>query len=157
MATEIIAGLGIFKSMLDTAKGLKDLNDAATRNAAVIELQEHILTAQAQQTALTEHISELEKKVARFEAWEAEKQRYELKDYGGGTFAYALKEAETKGEPSHRICAACYQKGHKSILHNKGGSYSGREKYFCPECNKDFMFGNYQPTTIGRTDYRGIR
>ncbi len=52
MAAGLIAGLRLFKTMLDTAKGLKDINDAATRNAAVIELQEHILTAREKQTAL---------------------------------------------------------------------------------------------------------
>jgi len=41
MAGEVIASLSIFKTLLDMAKGLKDINDAAVRNAAVIELQEH--------------------------------------------------------------------------------------------------------------------
>ena len=29
---------------------------------------------------------------------------YALKGYGGGTFAYELKEAEANGEPIHRAC-----------------------------------------------------
>src|SRR5215831_2322334 len=58
MVGELIAGLGAFKTMFDIAKGLKDINDAATRNAAVIELQEKILIAQAQQAALVEHVGE---------------------------------------------------------------------------------------------------
>ena len=45
MASELIAGLGLFKTMLDMAKGLKDISDAAVRNAAVIDLQEKILAA----------------------------------------------------------------------------------------------------------------
>ena len=60
MAAELIAGLSIFKSMMDMAKGLKDINDAAIRNAAVIELNEKIRTAQAQQTTLVARIGELE-------------------------------------------------------------------------------------------------
>ncbi len=47
MVSEIFAGLGAFKTMFDIAKGLKDINDAAARNAAVVELQEKILAAQA--------------------------------------------------------------------------------------------------------------
>ena len=35
MAVELIAGLGLFKSMFDAAKGLKDINDAAVRNAEI--------------------------------------------------------------------------------------------------------------------------
>ena len=74
MAAELITGLGIFKSLFDMAKGLKDVNDATIRNGAIIELQETILSAQEQQAALVEHIRELEKEVARFETWETEKQ-----------------------------------------------------------------------------------
>ena len=91
MAVDIITGLGIFKTLFDSAKGLKDINDTAVRNTAVVELQEKILAAQAQQAALIEHVHELEKEVARFETWETEKQRYQLHDFGGRTFAYVLK------------------------------------------------------------------
>jgi hypothetical protein len=63
---------------MDIAKGLKDINDATVRNAAVIELQEKILAAQAEQTALVVRVGELEKEVADLKAWDAEKQRYEL-------------------------------------------------------------------------------
>jgi hypothetical protein len=40
MAAELIAGLGAIKTAFDLAKGLKDIDDATRRNAAVIELQE---------------------------------------------------------------------------------------------------------------------
>lgn len=145
MVSEAIAGLSIFKTLLDTAKGLKDINDAAVRNTVAIELQEKILTAREQQAASLERISELEKEVTRFEAWEAEKQWYQLTDFGGGTFAYALKPEAGNGEPAHRICAACYQKGHKSILQNGGGRASGREAWNCPACKHEFFLGHYQP------------
>lgn len=86
MASEFIAGLGLFKTMFDMAKGLKDINDAAIRNGAIVELLEKITSAQMQQSALLERIGELEKEIARFEAWEAEKQRYELKSLPPGVF-----------------------------------------------------------------------
>jgi uncharacterized coiled-coil DUF342 family protein len=73
MVAELITGLGAIKSAFDLAKGLKDIDDAARRNAAVIELQEKILSAQAAQSALVERIGELEKQVAGFKAWEAQK------------------------------------------------------------------------------------
>jgi hypothetical protein len=46
MAGEIFAGLSAIKTAFDIAKGLKDIDDATRRNAAVIELQEKILAAQ---------------------------------------------------------------------------------------------------------------
>jgi len=52
MVGEVFAGLSAFKAMYDAAKALKDINDAAIRNSAVIELQEKILSAQAAQAAL---------------------------------------------------------------------------------------------------------
>jgi Zn finger protein HypA/HybF involved in hydrogenase expression len=128
--------------MLDVAKGLKDMNDAAVRNAAVIELQEKIFAAQSQQKALIERVRELEKRVTEFETWESEKQRYQLTDFGGGTFAYVLKPEMSGTEPPHRICAACYQKGHKSVLQRKRENSLGQERYACPECKVDFHFGD---------------
>src|SRR4051812_8727548 len=70
MVAEVFASVSAFKTMFDLAKALKDINDAAIRNGAVIELQEQILAAQQAQTAAMERISELEKQSARFETWE---------------------------------------------------------------------------------------
>src|SRR5262249_3392802 len=58
MVGEVFAGLGAIKTAFDIAKGLKDIDDAARRNAAVIELQEKILAAQQEQMALVERITE---------------------------------------------------------------------------------------------------
>ena len=71
MVAEIYAGLGAFKAMFDIAKGLKDIDDAARRNAAVIELQEKILVAQEAQSTLINRVGELEKEVAGLKSWEA--------------------------------------------------------------------------------------
>jgi hypothetical protein len=47
MVAEVFAGLGAFKTAFDIAKGLKDIDDATRRNAAVIELQEPRRTTSA--------------------------------------------------------------------------------------------------------------
>jgi hypothetical protein len=85
MVAEVYAGLSAFKTMFDMAKALKDINDGAIRNGAVIELQEQILAAQQAQATALERISELEKEVARFEAWEAEKEKYTRARPSAGT------------------------------------------------------------------------
>src|SRR5437762_294468 len=118
MVGEVFAGLGAFKSMYDMAKALKDINDATIRNGAVIELQEQILSAQAAQSQLVDHVRTLEKKVADLEAWEAEKKRYQLQRLEPGVFVYSLKPDMAAGEPTHYICQTCYQRGKKSILHS---------------------------------------
>jgi hypothetical protein len=138
MVAEIF-GLSAIKTAFDLAKGLKDIDDSARRNAAVIELQEKILAARETQSALLERISELEKKVASFETWESEKQRYELKEVGAGSLAYAVKESMRNGEPAHHICAACYQHGHKSILQPKA-DYPNKT-LDCSECKAQIFTG----------------
>ena len=130
---DITVALGTFKALYDSAKALKDMNDAAVRNGAVIELQEKILAAQASQLSLLTRISELEEKVRGFEAWDAEKERYELRDLGFGALAYMLKPAMRGTEPPHWICTNCYGKRHASIIQYTMIHGSGY-RHVCPSC-----------------------
>ena len=142
MAVELLAGLGIFKSMLDGAKALKDMNDAAVRNAAVIELQEQILSAQAEQSALIQKVRELEADVMKFEDWETEKKRYKLCALPPGVHVYSLKPEMADGEPAHHLCEVCYNKGHKSILHQSAVN-SGLYHLKCHSCGADYRAGHH--------------
>jgi uncharacterized protein YdiU (UPF0061 family) len=116
MASEYLASLSIFKTLYDSAKALKDINDATIRNGAIIELQEKILAAREAQSALLERISKLEKKVASFETWDAEKKHYEMKALASGAITYALKKETQDSKPSHYICANCYENGKKRFI-----------------------------------------
>ena len=136
MVGEILAGLSGFKALYDAAKALKDMNDATIRNAAVIELQEKILAAREAQSALLERVSDLEKEVASFEAWNAQSKRYELKELGSGSLAYMLKRDTRDAEPPHWICATCYGQHRVSIIqHTKTPGHGLR--YRCPVCNTE--------------------
>jgi hypothetical protein len=141
MVGEMFAGLSALKSAFDMAKGLKDIDDAARRNAAVIDLQAKILAAQEEHQALLEKVSELKKEIARFETWEAEKKRYELRMLPPGIYVYALKTEAMAGEPFHRVCEKCFHNGRKSILHNLGGDVGGGEHFHCHGCGTDFFPG----------------
>jgi hypothetical protein len=154
VAAEIITGLGAIKTAFDLAKGLKDISDATVRNSAVIELQERILTAQATQAALVERVGELEKKITGFETWEFQKKRYQLKDFGGGTFAYELKPAEAQGEPIHRICPACFERGSRSILQYDFRTAAQQDRYVCSSCKTQFEFGIRQERQVNRSSRR---
>lgn len=146
MLAEAAAGIGALKTAFDIAKGLKDIDDTTRRNAAVIELQEKILGAQLAQSTLIERINELEAKMAGFEQWDAQKKRYELKDFGGQTFAYALKPQTAEGEPPHKACPACYQKRQIGIL-NFSHNGSGRGFYDCTACGTQIVLGVRQLAT----------
>jgi len=135
VAAEIISGLGGLKTAFDLAKALKDIDDRARRNSAVIELQEKILGAQETQSALIERVRELEKQLASFEQWDAEKEKYELKEIYQETFAYVIKESARGTEPSHWICAACYQMRKKSILQKSDSVHM-----ICPACEAQIQY-----------------
>jgi Zn finger protein HypA/HybF involved in hydrogenase expression len=143
MAVDLLAGLGVFKSLYDSAKALKDINDATIRNGAIIELQEKILAAREAQAALLERVGELEKEMANFKTWEAEKQKYEMKVLSPGAIVYAFKAQIQGAEPSHYICAHCYEDGKKSLLQIKRAEklaamhFGTKDRYVCPRCHAE--------------------
>jgi hypothetical protein len=150
MISEAMAGASALKTAFDMAKALKDISDAAIRNGAVIELQEKILSAQEAQFALVRRVDELEKQVAGLEKKGKELQRYHLRDFGNGTFAYELKDAESNNEPKHRVCAACYNEGHIAILQFSHKS-EGQDWYDCLRCKSNQKFGTYVRRDINRS------
>ena len=146
-----MSAIGVVATSLNTlvnmTKAMKDVHDATLFDSKVFELQRAILETQQsvfaaneERTALIEEIRAAKAQIARLEAWEAEKQRYELKDVGRGSLAYAIKETMRGGEPPHQICAHCYQKDHKRILqpHISG---LGRE-LICPDCKATLSVGS---------------
>jgi len=142
----VAAALSSFNTLKSIAQAMIDLRDAQAFKAKIIDFQNALIDAQGkvfsvndERAALIERVGELEKKVADLEAWETEKQRYELKTIAAGSFAYVLKPSAQGSEPPHQICANCYQSGKKSILQKEPGSIAhqtlGRpEMYCCPEC-----------------------
>ena len=157
MVGEVFAGVSAFKAMFDMAKALKDINDTAIRNAAIVELQEQILGAQVAQAALLERVSFLEKEVTRFETWEAEKQRYQLERLPPGVFVYSLKQDMAAGEPPHYICQTCCQRGKKSVLH-ADEPWNGVHHLTCHECKTVLEVGTFRaaPPAGGWLHDRGL-
>lgn len=152
----IAGALGSLKAASDIAQAMIGLRDTAAFQAKMIEFQAKIIeannnafAAQDERTALLKQISDLEAKVTRLEAERRELQRYELKDFGGNTFAYSLKESEANGEPIHRACPNCYKQGHISILQFDFRTHGGQDKYVCPSCKTEFTFGHRSPPSSG--------
>lgn len=135
MIGEAFAGLSAIKTAFDMTQGLQSIHDAVARDRAVIELQKEILLAQSAQAALLDRVSQLEKEVARFETWDAEKKRYELKALRVDVFAYMLKPDSRGVEPPHWLCANCYEQRKKSIFQWTPETAVARRVYRCPACN----------------------
>jgi hypothetical protein len=139
MVAEITMGLGALKSAFDIAKGLKDIDNAARINAAVIELQEKILSAQSAQTDLVEIVGALKSRVVELEAWDTDKQRYELKEIQTGVTAYALKEGMEGTEPTHYLCPNCYTNNKKKILQREVRAPGMVQMLICHHCGLELI------------------
>ncbi len=141
-----IAGVvSALKGATDIARAMKDLNDAAAIQGKVIQLNAKILDAQSsafaandERLALIERASELEKEVARLKAWDAEKERYQFAQVSTGVFAYTLKPSMAHGEPSHMLCANCYQRGEKSVLQATQELRKARRVHRCHHCEAEY-------------------
>lgn len=147
----IVSAVGALNAAKNIAESMITLRDAAAFKAKLLEFQSKLLdansavfSAQDERSALLERIGELEKELARFERWEAEKQRYELKETPGGGFAYSLKPEAQPPEPPHQICANCYQGGKKSILQLEAPNsvrqnFGTPQMLVCPECESKVL------------------
>jgi hypothetical protein len=126
MVSEVIAGLGAFKTLFDIAKSINDLDDTVKRNAAVANLWEQIIAAQQRYTAALEQVDTLKEELARFETWDAEKEKCELKAVNPGAFAYVPKPNAKPAEPNHWLCTSCFGNRKKSILQRTGPASGGK-------------------------------
>ncbi len=140
--------LSTLQSAYSLAKNIADLDEVHAVKVQIGELLAQILSAQEsemrsqeRESALARQVHELEQHIVQMEAWNAEKQRYQLTDFGAGTFAYALKPGMENDEPPHRACANCFKKGNISILQFRHRDIMSQDVYDCPSCKNDFQFG----------------
>lgn len=147
-AIAISGAITSLKACFEITKGIMELRDDATIKAKVTELlgeiasaQESALRSQERQYELIHKVQELEQRIADMETWGSEKDRYNLVDFGGGTFAYLLNPDLSNGEPSHRLCPHCFQKNEKSILQFVSKTVMSQDRYDCPSCKHEFSFG----------------
>lgn len=132
-----ISGL---KTAADIAKSLMEMKSVSDIQGKVIELQSAILAAQssalaanADQSAMAEEIRALKEEMARVKAWESQKQRYQLTQFGReSALVYALKKSVSNSEPAHYLCAKCYEDGKRMILQPK--QINGFANLSCPSC-----------------------
>lgn len=145
MIAEIQAGFIGAKAAIDVAKGLQSLTTEAAINQAVIDIQRSALDAQQGLAAALKRIDELEAEIMDLKAWDGEKERYELKRFHPGTFAYVLRQSSADGEPLHRICANCYHQGKKALLQATSRLELRRRVYRCPSCKTEIAIGDEMP------------
>lgn len=163
--SSISAALSSLTAAKDIAQAMIGLRDAAAFQSKLIEFQSKIIDAQNsamaandERASLLETIRHLEEKMAHLKAWEAEKQKYTLKEVDRGAFVYTLKESAQGAEPEHWICSKCYGNGQKSILQSKGsprpeGGPGYRDTLWkCFTCNSEVRTSGHISPASPRTD-----
>lgn len=145
MAAEVLMGVSALKSAFDLTKGLKDIDDRVRLNSARMELQEKILEAQQAQATLLERIGDLEKQIADFEKWDAEKENYQLVTIFPDTLAYARKPSADGSVAPHFICAKCYEDRKKHILQRADSAH-----VWCPVCQIKLRYDSDETKAFNR-------
>lgn len=163
MASWVKAITDPLKAAGDLAQGMMDLRDTVKLGSLVIKLNAEILAAQRgalaasqSEAEMAEEIRSLKAQIIGFEAWETEKQRYELQQRAPGAHVYALKPSMAAGEPIHLICATCYQNRKKSILQATPDTHMRYRVHICPQCQTKLAFGQQvprEPPAQAITDY----
>jgi hypothetical protein len=151
MVVGIAEALTSIKIAFDIAKGMKDLDNRAALNSAVINLQSTILSAQeaalaakAEKEALIAQIDELEKEVARMKAWDGKAEEYELRQIGAGALAYMRKPDAQPAEPPAWFCVNCFEQKQRSILQKQPRPSDGAYRtYGCPKCHAELSVRHY--------------
>jgi hypothetical protein len=159
MVDGVMSGFSAFAGLIGMVRGLKDINDGVVRNEAIFAATEKALDLQQQYTALAKAVGELEAKLAAYETWESEKQRYDLKPHGDrGALAYALKEGVEPPEHPHSICPDCYQQRKRSILQTVHHLVGHSESLRCNVCGWEaYTRGHKHPEHSGKAAPRGRR
>jgi hypothetical protein len=141
--TAIMQALTSLKAAKDIAEAMVGLRDAAAFQSKLVEFQSKLIdannaafAAQEERSTLLEKIHRLEKQIADFEVWEAEKQRYELVSLAPNAVAYAPKDAMRGSDPPHYLCGNCFGGNKKSFLQQYiRGSHIDR--YRCNACGEE--------------------
>jgi hypothetical protein len=135
--TAIMQALTSLKVAKDIAEAMVGLRDTAAFQSKLVEFQSKLIdvnnaafAAQEERSSLLSKIRGLEDHVANFEAWEAEKQRYELVSLAQHVVAYAPKEP--MGGAAHYLCGNCFCTGKKSFLQQQI-----RIAYRCNTCGEE--------------------
>jgi hypothetical protein len=156
------------KSAFEIGKAILDLSVSAQIQSRIMDINSKILAAQESavasrdyQSTLLQRVDDLEKRIAEFEAWDAEADTYVLTDLRnpgdprGSILAYAPKQGTHTSERAHHLCAKCYQDRHKSILQRETRHPYLAEVLVCHHCGSDiYLQGAKRPehfkTTLPR-------
>ena len=164
MIAELSAALSAIKETTGLVKVINDAKNDAEIKAATFELQNKLLTLQAECFSLgdairsrDEEAMHLKAKIAEFEDFHSQVEGYALDKLDSGTFVYSKKQIVGEAETMVYLCPNCFPRKVISILQTTGETaYDAHtEKYFfetkCHNCSSKFSMNHsdYKPVEIG--------
>lgn len=144
---ELSAAMAAIKETAGLAKVINDAKTDAEAKAATIELQNKLITLQAECFSLgdairfrDEEIMHLKAKIAEFENFATESESYALNQTEAGSLVYSKQVVVNDTQITVNVCPGCYHQKKISILQPAvekaaKGSYF---IHFCPSCNSEF-------------------
>ncbi len=132
-----------FRIALDIVKGMKSLTDSYAIKEKTAELLDAIIAAQSDAIALQSQYQQvlaendsLSKQLVEMQKWDEDEEKYQLKRIGGSFVVVPTSQSDSP-DPQYYLCANCWQKKGKSILHISPVFNSPR--WFCPSCKTTFQ------------------
>lgn len=134
--------LGSLNALIGTAKGAGSLaTELFGIQRQLYDARGECLRLQDDNTALKARIVELEASLRREDAFDREQEKFQLKEVGPRSFAYAFKESAGGEECSHLLCAPCFQDRKMSIL-QLGVREFNVDTLKCPRCGTEVRVPN---------------
>jgi hypothetical protein len=132
------------KAAYEIAKGISALKTEVERNQAVskvlevlLSVQSDALSMQEKQSLLLTEKDHLTKKIMEFEKWSEIESQYSLKEIASGVFVYAYNKTDKATEPSHWLCAKCFNTDKKKSIFQRFDHDSHGVHYKCHSCDSE--------------------
>lgn len=155
---EIKAAAAAVGQVVTTAKSLRDFfsrkpGDSGSDEIRKLlgDLYDQSLDAKQANIALAGRLSDVQRQLnaaldelAKLQQERIDRDKFELKDIGMGSFAYVMKSPETEADRSIRLCATCFDGGKRSVLQRKW-LHDGEERLLCHSCKAEIRAGSSEP------------
>ncbi|HFV5790381.1 TPA: hypothetical protein ACH9UH_005175, partial [Escherichia coli] len=147
---ELSAAMAAIKETAGLAKVINDAKTDAEVKAATIELQNKLITLQAECFSLCdairfrdEEIMHLKAKIAETEDFQRQAEGYKLNKLDSGTLVYSKKQFIGDTEITVHLCPQCFGKKVISVLQPMEiMRFDAHFRTFCPACNNKFWMNS---------------
>jgi hypothetical protein len=136
------------KAAFQMLQGYNSLKTEAAKNAAIVDIQHHVVETQRGLSAAMEEIDALKQEVVRLKDWSGEKKRYDLTPIGERAVVYAEKPDVEEPKAPHWLCQQCFDDTHKSALQFRDvvapmGGLGMMAVWTCNRCKAEIRTGRH--------------